>query len=125
MEQLDQQRSRILQQIERLGPMRMGTVYDHVLNTQRADGSITQRGPYPTYTFKRQGRTVCVQLRSREQAETYRRQIENFRRYQELSAQLVQVSQRLADLEARTAAEEGKKNSRNWSKPNRKSRRRG
>ena len=108
--QLSQQRAHILQQIEHLGPMRMGSVCDHYLPTRRKDGSIYRRGPYPTYTFKQGGKTRGRQLRTNDQAELYRRQIEAFRRYQELSAQLVQISQRLADLEAVEAAE-GKKNS--------------
>ena len=109
-QQLTQQRTRILKQIDVLGPMRMGTVYDHYLPTRHPDGSTTRRGPYATYTFKQEGKTHGRQMRNQEEADLYRRQIEAFRRYQDLSAQLVQVSQRLADLEA--AGEEGsKKNS--------------
>jgi len=109
--QLRQRRARILEEIDQLGPMRMGTVYDHYLQTRHADGSRSRRGPYPTYTFKQAGKTGGKQLRSAAEADLYRRQIEAFRRYQELSAELVQVSQRLADLEA-AGADEGKKNSR-------------
>lgn len=109
--QLSQQRARLLEQIAQLGPMRMGTVYDHYLVTRRADGSTSRRGPYPTYTFKQAGKTGGKQLRNAAQADLYRRQIEAFRRFQELSAQWVQVSQRLADLEA-AGQDEGKKNSR-------------
>jgi len=108
---LSRQRSQILRQIQALGSMRMGSVCDHYVPTTRKDGSRYRRGPYPTYTYKRNGRTRGKQLPNQEQAELYRRQIHNFRRYQELSAQLVQVSQRLADLEA--AGDAGsKKNSR-------------
>lgn len=109
--QLTQQRARILQQIEALGPMRMGSICDHYLPTRRSDGSTYRRGPYPTYTFKQGGKTCGKQLRGAAQVALYRRQIESFRRYQELSAELVQVSQRLADLQADEAAQ-GKKNSR-------------
>ena len=109
--QLTQQRAQILRQIAALGPMRMGSVCDHHLPTQRKDGSICRRGPYPTYTFKQGGKTRGRQLHNQAEAELYRRQIETFRRYQDLAAQLVQVSQRLADQKA--AGDEGcKKNSR-------------
>lgn len=109
-QQLSRQRAHIIEQIAALGPMRMGSVYDHYLPTKRADGSTGWRGPYPTYTFKRAGKTHGRQLRTQEEARLYRQQIEAFRRWQQLSAELVQVSQRLADREA-AAEEEGKKNS--------------
>ncbi len=109
-EQLSQRRAQIVEQIAGLGPMRMGSVYDHYLPTQRADGSTSQRGPYTTYTFKHEGKTRGRQLRTQQEAALYREQIEVFRRWQQLSAELVQVSQQLADLEA--AGEQGcKKNS--------------
>ncbi len=109
--QLSRQRSKILGQIETLGPMRMGSVYDHYVPTKRKDGSRYRRGPYPTYTYKQNGKTRAKHLSNPEQAELYQSQIDNFRRYQQLSAQLVELSQRLADLEA--ADDPGcKKNSR-------------
>ena len=98
--QLSRQRSQILRQIETLGPMRMGSVYDHYVPTKRKDGSRYRRGPYPTYTYKQNGKTRAKHLPNPQQAELYQNQIDNFRLYQQLSAQLVEVSQRLADLEA-------------------------
>jgi hypothetical protein len=109
-QQLTQQRARIIEQIAALGPMRMGSVYDHYLPTQRADGSTHRRGPYPTYTFKQAGKTRGRQLRAPDESRLYRQQIAAFRRWQQLSARLVQVSQRLADLEA--AGEDGGKKKR-------------
>jgi hypothetical protein len=111
-QQLSRQRADIVEEIGALGPMRMGSVCDHYLPTKRKDGSTYRRGPYPTYTFKQDGKTRGKQLRGPEQVALYRQQIEVFRRYQALSAELVQVSQRLADLES--AGDKGsKKNSRN------------
>lgn len=110
-DQLTRQRAQILEQIAAIGPMRMGSVYDHYLPNPRKDGAPRRRGPYPTYTFKQGGKTQAKHLRNQAQAELYRGQIEAFRRWQALSAQLVQVSQRLADLEA-AGQDGGKKNSR-------------
>jgi hypothetical protein len=109
--QLSLRRARILEQIAALGPMRMGTVYDHYLPDPHRQGPARRRGPYPTYTFKHGGKTKAKHLRDQAQVKLYRNQIETFRRWQALSAQLVQVSQRLADLEA-AGAEGDKKNSR-------------
>lgn len=110
-QQLARQRARIVEQIAALGPMRMGSVYNHYLPTKRADGSTSRRGPYPTYTFKQAGKTRGRQLRTQEEARLYRQQIDAFRRWQTLSTELVAVSQRLADLEA-AGEDGGKKNSR-------------
>jgi hypothetical protein len=104
-------RTEILEQITALGPMRRGSIEEQFLPYKRSDGSIRRRGPYLTYTFKREGKTCGRHLRNAEEAEPYRRQIETYRRYQELSAELVEVSQALADLEAAGDAG-GKKNSR-------------
>jgi len=110
--QLTQRRTRILDQIHALGPMRMGSITEQYLPTHRKDGSVHRRGPYLTYTFKRGGRTRGKHLRDTEQAKLYRRQIETFRKWQALSGELVEVSQRLADMEAEDHCE-GKKNSKN------------
>jgi hypothetical protein len=111
LQQLSRQRTRIVEQIAALGPMRMGTVSDLMLPTRRKDGSVSRRGPYPTYTFKEGGKTRGKHLRTAEEVALYRRQIEVFRRFQELAAELVQVSQRLADREA-AGDRASKKNSR-------------
>jgi len=109
--QLSQERARLIEEIAALGPMRMGSICDHYLPTKRKDGSAYRRGPYPTYTFKRGGKTRGKQLRGAAEATLYREQIAAFRRFQALSTELVEVSQRLADLEV-AGAPEGKKNSR-------------
>ena len=109
--QLIGQRAQIVDQIAAVGPMRMGSITEQHLPARRADGSIYRRGPYLTYTFKKDGKTCGKHLRDDQEADLYRGQIAAFRRYQELSAQLVQISQRLADLEA-VGDRGSKKNSR-------------
>lgn len=110
--QLSRQRVDLIAQIAQLGPMRMGTVSEQMLRTRRADGSVYQRGPYLTYTFKQGGKTRGKHLRDAAEAEVYRRQIQTWQRYQAISTQLVEVSQRLADLEAQEGRGGSKKNSR-------------
>jgi hypothetical protein len=110
-QQLTVRRAQIVEQIASLGPMRMGSIAEQYLPTRRKDGSTYRRGPYLTYTYKRQGKTCGKHLRNTEEAAVYRRQIDTYRRWQALSAELVETSQRLADLEAGGAAG-CKKNSR-------------
>lgn len=110
-QKLTTRRTQIIREIEALGSMRMGSITEQRLPYKRADGSTGHRGPYPTYTFKKNNKTHGKHLRSQEEADLYKRQIQNYRRFRELSAELVGISQTLADLEA--SGEDGKKNSRN------------
>lgn len=107
--QLLKQRDRILEQIAQLGPMRKGTVYEFQPSSVRKDGSRKTRGPYLKYTLKKNNKTRGKHLRSRAEADLYRRQIAQFRRFKELAAQFAEVGERLADLEA--SQTDAKKNS--------------
>ena len=107
--QLLRQKDRILEQIAQLGPMRKGSVCEFELSSVRKDGSRKTRGPYLKYTLKKHNKTRGKHLRSRAEADLYRRQIARFRRFEELSAQFAELSERLADLEA--SQTEAKKNS--------------
>ena len=100
VEQLLRQRAGLVEQIACLGPMRVGSVSAQMVWVRRKDGSLHERGPYLTYTFKRAGKTCGVHLRDEQHAQLYRAQIDAYHRFQKMSAQLVEVSQRLADLEA-------------------------
>jgi len=109
-DQLTQQRTKILNQICALGPMRMGSITEQYLPYKLKDGSIRRRGPNFTYTFKKGGKSAGKHLRDKEQVEIYGQQIETFRKWQALSKELVEVSQCLADMEAEDNCD-GKKNS--------------
>jgi hypothetical protein len=109
-----QQRQELIEQIERLGPMRKGSVTEQMLPYKRKDGSQGNRGPYFTYTFKQGNKTKGKHLADEQEAQLYREQIDRFRDYQELSSRFVETSQALADAEAQ--ARRGKKNSRTKSK---------
>ena len=107
--QLLKEKTRILEQIAQLGPMRRGSVSEYSPSFTRKDGSRKSRGPYLTYTFKKEGKTQGKHLRGLPEAELYRRQIAQFRRFEELAAQFTEVSERLADLQA--SETDAKKNS--------------
>jgi hypothetical protein len=104
---LQRARHDLLAQMSQLGPMRRGTVSLLRLPRRTADGIVKRRGPYPTYTFKRNGKTVGRHLRSAEEAELYESQIAEFRRFEALAAKYADVSQELAD--AVVAGDESKK----------------
>ena len=105
---LQQTRQDLLAQMAQLGPMRLGSVSMLMLPRRAKDGTVKRRGPYPTYTFKKNGKTVGRHLRSAQEAELYKSQIAEQRRFEALAAQYAEVSQQLADLVM--AGDDSKKN---------------
>ena len=108
---LQRTRQDLLTQMSDLGPMRRGTVSMLRPPRRAPDGTVKRRGPYPTYTFKKNGKTQGRHLRSAEEAELYASQIAEFRRFEALAAKYADASQELAD--AVVAGDESKKNSKN------------
>ena len=107
--QLLKEKSRVLEGMRQLGPLRRGAVCEFQPSFARKDGSRKYRGPYLKYTLKKKNKTVGKHLRGPREAELYRRQIARFRRFEELCAEFVELGERLADLEA--SQTDGKKNS--------------
>lgn len=98
------QRTRILQQIEELKPMRKGSVTQQYFLASGKDGGQRRRGPYPLYTCKKKGKTVSKRIRP-ELRPVYEQQIAQFRRFEELVAEFAEVGERLADLDAARSGE--------------------
>jgi len=103
------QRQNLIQQIEQLPPMRIGTIRKQMLPRKHKDGTITRRGPYWTFTYSKNGKNFAKHIASDREAEIYNAQIESRRRFRDLCAQLLEVSQKMADLEL--LQDQGKKNS--------------
>ena len=106
----------LLQQIGDLSPMRKGSVIKRDIPYKRKDGSKGSRGPYYTYTFKKNNKTVGRHLKDEQEAEMYRQQIESFHSFKDISNRFVETSQALADNEVEKRR--GKKNSSAKSKKN-------
>ena len=117
-ESLRQQRSRLLEAINRLGEMRRGSVTEQFYTAKHQDGTQVRQGPYFLYSYKEQGRTISRRLPDARTAHRYREEIAAFRRFEELSAELVTVSQQLCDLAGRAeaATPEKKRRSPSWRK---------
>lgn len=95
---LHEQRTKILQEIEKLKPMRKGSVTQQYFPASCKDGGQALRGPYPLYSCKKNGKTVSKRIRAKQQP-VYKEQIAQFRRFQELIAEFTEVSEQLADLD--------------------------
>lgn len=96
----------ILSEIARLGPMRKGSITQQYFKTKSKDGSTGQRGPYPLYTRKKQGKTVSKRVAKRELPH-YEEQIRRYRQFEDLIGQLVEVAEQLADAQVAKAAKKG------------------
>lgn len=95
--QLQQQRQRLLAQLQQLEQMRRGSISQQYIAATRKDGTKVKRGPYFIYTFKQQQKTVSRYLRDPAALPVYRQQIETFRQFQILTKELLHIGEQLSD----------------------------
>jgi hypothetical protein len=119
LESLSQQWNRIIARIAELGAIRPGTVCDQKVKYTDKDGVLKENGPYPILTFKENGKTRTIRLRSDEEVELVEKQIAHFRDFQSLTKELVRLGREMADCEL-AEKRDGKKNASSASKPSRK-----
>jgi hypothetical protein len=98
MEDLKRERDEVLGELAALGEMRRGSVVGQYMERKRKDGSVSRRGPYFLYSYKKKGRTISRRLAGPEQASLYRAQIQAFRRFQELTTRLVEIGQQISEF---------------------------
>lgn len=98
---LEKRRAALLRKIAAAGPALQGTITQRTIlrDDPQARGKQKEYGPYYQWTWKREGKTVTVNL-SASQAKVYQKAIEQNRKLEELLEQLRAVSLEL--LEATT-----------------------
>jgi hypothetical protein len=98
---LEQRRAKLVRQLARLGPVIQGTITQRTIRTSDPESPGTQKeyGPYYQWTWKREGKTVTVNL-SATQAKRYQKAIDENKKLESLLQQLRAVSLEL--LEATT-----------------------
>lgn len=103
VQQMNQRYARLTAQIAKLGTVLQGTITER--SVERKDphhpGKTKTYGPYYQWTFKRQGKTVTVNL-TRTQAKTYQRAINNHRKLEKTTQEMRELSLKI--LEATTRA---------------------
>ena len=97
LEVLRAKRKEILGELARLEQMRRGSVVEQFVETVKADGSVSRRGPYALYSYKDKKRTVSRRITDPELAGLYRKQIQAFRRFQDLTQELVLLGEKISD----------------------------
>lgn len=124
LQPLSEQWNYLAEEIRALGgSLRPGSVCAQNLKYRAKDGTRKEHGPYPILTFKREGKTHTIRLKSSEQEALARKQIEKFRRFREVMKRLIQIGMEMADVEI-VEETEGKKNSSNASRLSGKRKRR-
>ena len=100
-EQMKKRYERLAARVAKLGVVLQGTITERTI--AREDPKTAEKekiyGPYYQWTFKKEGRTVTVNLTA-SQAKAYGRAIENHRILEELTQQMRELS--LQILEATT-----------------------
>ena len=79
--------------LAKLGPVLQGTITERTVlrDDPRRPGEKKTYGPYYQWTFKRDGKTVTVNL-SASQAKAYQRAINNHRRLEDTSHEMRELS---------------------------------
>ena len=95
---LQQQHHALVQQLSGLQELRRGSLSEQFLTVPRQDGSSVQRGPYPLFTRKQNGKTVSQRVTDPALVPVYRRQIQALREFETVVGALVQVGEQLSDL---------------------------
>ena len=98
---LERKRARVVRQLSRLGPVLQGSIAPRTIvrDDPEAPGTKKEYGPYYQWTWKREGKTVTVNL-SESQVRRYERAIEENRKLESLFQELRAISLEL--LEATT-----------------------
>ena len=92
---------RLAERLARIGWVLQGTITERLdtRESPKGSGTITTCGPYYQWTFKRQGKTVTVNLTA-SQARAYQKAIDNQRKIEEILREMRELS--LQFLEATT-----------------------
>lgn len=100
-QRLERRRKELARKIAALGPVLLGTITQRMITRDDPDapGKKKEYGPYYQWTFKRDGKTVTVNL-SAQQTKKYQKAIDEHRKLEGLLNDLRETSLQL--LEATT-----------------------
>jgi len=108
IERMKKRYARLTARLAKLGPVLQGTITERTI--QRDDperpGRKKNYGPYYQWTFKRNGKTVTVNLTS-SQAKAYQKAIDNHRKMEDILQEMRELS--LSILEKTTKGVEKRK----------------
>lgn len=99
---MERRYARLTARLAKLGPVLQGAITERAIVRPDRDAPGKERtyGPYYQWTFKRQGKTVTVNL-SASQAKLYQRAIDRNRELEETIAQLRALSLEILDAKTK------------------------
>ena len=102
VQQLEQQRERILKQLRHIRSLRRGTINEQYLSIpHKGQPEPVRRGPYYVLSRHEGGKTVSQRLTSPEQLEQARADVAAHRRFVALCQEYAQLPEQLGQLERR------------------------
>lgn len=101
VEKLNRRYERLAARLAKMGPIVQGTITERTLTKENPSGKARTKtiGPYYQWTFKRNAKTVTVNL-SAAQAKTFQKAIDNNRKLEAIIGQMRTLSRTI--LEAKT-----------------------
>jgi hypothetical protein len=100
MQQLEQRRERILEQLREIRSMRRGTVNEQYLKVpHKGRARPVLRGPYYVLSRSQDGKTVSQRLTDPKQVEQARADVAAYQRFTALCREYAQVTEQLGQLE--------------------------
>ncbi len=90
--------ARLAARLAKLGPLLQGTITERTVlrDDPHRPGKQKAYGPYYQWTFKRNAKTVTVNL-TRSQAKAYQRAIDNHRKLEQTTQKMRQLSLRILE----------------------------
>ena len=111
MREIERKRAKILERLSRTGPVLQGTITRRSILREdpKAPGAKKEYGPYNQWTWKREGKTVTVNL-SESQLKPYQKAIDGNRKLEELLRQLRETSLQLLEATTEGVPKRAKRN---------------
>ncbi len=105
--ELEQQRQRILEKMNRIRTMRRGSISEQFLKVSRqGEPEPVSRGPYYLWQYWEEGVPKRQRLRGGREVEAARREVAAHKEFEELCKQYVSVAEALALAERKTDVSE-------------------
>jgi hypothetical protein len=96
LQELHLERKRILDKIEDIVAMRRGSVVRQYFPVvKNGNPSSQKRGPYPVFSYKKNGKTVSRRIRSAKELRRIERQVMYHRNFQDFCQRLVEIGEEI------------------------------